>query len=85
MAIGYLVLASERRVIIVEFDRDDQHAMERTIGTATMEHGTTFWTEDQFLVDAEPSNDTTVHYRVQGVPFSVPWQRPAGRHRSGVR
>jgi hypothetical protein len=69
MAIRYLVLASERRVLIVEFDSDDQHAIERTIGTATVEHGTTFWSEDQLRVDGGPSDGTAMYYRVQGVPF----------------
>ena len=69
MATGYLVLASERRVIIVQFESDDQHAIERTIGTTTIEHGTTFWSEDQLLVDGGPPEGTTMHNRVQGVPF----------------
>ena len=70
MATGYLVLASERRVLIVEFDSDDQHAIERTIGTATVEHGTTFWTEDQLIrgydeQDGAPDDQ----FWVTGVPF----------------
>jgi hypothetical protein len=69
MATGYLTLASERRVLIVQFDSDDHYSMEWTIGAATVEHGTTFWTEDQLLVDGGPSDAMAMHYRVQGVPF----------------
>ena len=70
MAIGYLVLASERRVIIVQFDGGDQHGIERTIGTTTVEHGTTLWTEDQLIIgydeqDAAPGDQ----FWVAGVPF----------------
>ena len=70
MAIGYLVLASVRRVLIVEFDSDDHYSIERTIGTATVEHGTTFYSEDQLVIGYDEQNGTQGdQFRVAGVPF----------------
>ena len=46
---AYLVLASERRVFNVVLD-DAPDAIHRAIGCRSVEHGTTFHTEDQLLI-----------------------------------
>lgn len=70
MAKGYLVLPCLRRVIIVQFDSDDHYSIERTIGTATVAHGTTFYTEDQLVVGYDEQNGAPHDpFWVTGVPF----------------
>ncbi len=49
---AYLVLASERRVLNVVLD-DDLDAIQRAIGYQTIEHGTTFQTEDQLIIGGD--------------------------------
>ena len=57
-------------MIIVEFDNDDHYSIERTIGTATVEHGTTFYTEDQLIVGYDEQDGTPDdQFWVAGVPF----------------
>ena len=48
----YLLLASERRVLNVVVD-DGPDAIRRAIGYQTIEHGTTFQTEDQLIIGGD--------------------------------
>ena len=67
MKYGYLILASERRLLNVMLD-DESDAIQHTIGCQIVEHGTTFYTEDQLLVgygDGAPDDQ----FWVAGVPF----------------
>lgn len=67
MPLGYLVLASERRVLSVTFDDDSIH---QTIGYSTVEHGTTFATEDQLLINGDELPEIPAHrFYARGVPF----------------
>jgi hypothetical protein len=71
MPSGYLVLASERRVLAVTFD-NDLHAIQRTIGCQTIEHGTTFATEDQLIITGDEAEHMPKHwFNVAGVPFPL--------------
>ena len=51
---AYLLLASERRVLNVVLD-DDLDAIQRALGYQTIEHGTTFQTEDQLIISGDES------------------------------
>ena len=69
MKYGYLILASERRVLNVLLG-DDTDAIRPTIGCQIVEHGTTLASEDQLIVgydeqDGAPDDE----FRVAGVPF----------------
>jgi hypothetical protein len=68
MPSGYLVLTSERRLLCVAFD-DDVCAVQHTIGSQSVEHGTTFPTEDQLFVDADQDRPPEPCFWVSGVPF----------------
>jgi hypothetical protein len=71
MPTGYLVLASERRVLAVTFD-NELDATRRTIGCQTIEHGTTFATEDQLIIDGDEHDQMPQHwFRVAGVSFPI--------------
>jgi hypothetical protein len=71
MPTGYLVLASERRVLVVRFD-NELGAIQQTIGCQTFEHGTTLGTEDQLLVNGDELDHMPVYwFRVAGVPFPI--------------
>ena len=52
---GYLILACERRVLNVVFN-DDLDAIQQALGCTTIEHGTTFHTEDQLLISGDELN-----------------------------
>jgi hypothetical protein len=62
---AYLVLAPERRVLNVVLE-DDLDAIQRAIGYQTIEHGTTFQTEDQLIIGGVPQD----RFWAAGVPFS---------------
>ena len=47
---GYLVLASERRVLNMSFS-DELDAIQQVLGCVAIEHGTTLHTEDQLLIN----------------------------------
>ena len=49
---AYLLLASERRVLNVVLD-DDPDAIQRAIGYQTIEHGSTFQTEDELIIGGD--------------------------------
>jgi hypothetical protein len=67
MPLGYLVLASERRALSVKFDDD---AIQQTIGRQTVEHGTTFASEDQLLINGNELPGMPAHqFYARGVPF----------------
>ena len=66
---AYLLLASERRVLNVVLD-DDLDAIQRAIGYQTIEHGTTFQTEDQLIVSGDEVGGVPEdRFWVAGVPF----------------
>ena len=78
---AYLVLASERRVLNVELD-DDLDAIQRVIGCQTIEHGTTFQTEDQLIIGGDELGGVPQdRFWVCGVPFPF-MECTAGRCRS---
>ena len=69
MKLGYLIFAYERRVLSIALD-DDSEAIHHALGCKTVEHGTTFPTENQLLVvgdelDGAPCDE----FWVTGVPF----------------
>ena len=67
---AYLLLASERRVLDVVLE-DDLDAIQRAIGYQTIEHGTTFQTEDQLIIGGdELSGVPQDRFWAAGVPFS---------------
>ena len=67
---AYLVLASERRVLNVVLD-DDPDAIQRALGYQTIEHGTTFQTEDQlFIGGGELGGVPQDRFWAAGVPFA---------------
>ena len=69
MAIGYLVLASARRVLNVVLG-DDTDAIRHTIGCQSIEHGTTLASEDQLIIDGdELVGVPDDRFWVTGVPF----------------
>jgi hypothetical protein len=69
MPTGYLVLASEQRVIEVTFDNEPP-AIQQAIGCQTCEHGTTFGTEDQLLVNGNLVAEMPAHrFYASGEPF----------------
>ena len=63
---AYLVLASEWRVLNVALE-DDLDAIQRAVGYQTIEHGTTFQTEDHLIIGGD---------ELGGVPQDRFW--PAG-------
>ena len=66
---GYLVLASERRVLNVVFN-DELDAIQQVLGCTAIEHGTTFHTEDQLLITGDELNGAPIdRFWVAGVPF----------------
>ena len=66
---AYLLLAFERRVLNIVLD-DDPDAIQRAIGYQTIEHGTTFQTEDQLIVSAdEVDGAPSDQFWAAGVPF----------------
>lgn len=70
---AYLVLASERRVLNVVFD-DAADAIHRAIGCRSVEHGTTFHTEDQHLITGDELGGVSQdQFWVAGVPFPFHW------------
>ena len=67
---AYLLLASERRVLDVVLE-DDLDAIQRAIGYQTIEHGTTFQTEDQLIVSGDELGGVPQdRFWAAGVPFS---------------
>jgi len=69
MPSGYLVLASERCVLSVMLNDD---AIQQTIGRSTIEHDTTFVTEDQLLINGDELGDLVeFRFYVPGVPFPI--------------
>jgi hypothetical protein len=69
MAIGYLVLASARRVLNVVL-RDDTDAIRHTIGCRNIEHGTTLASEDQLIINGDELHGAPDdQFWVAGVPF----------------
>jgi hypothetical protein len=69
MKLGYLVLASERRVLNINFS-DELDAIQQVLGCVTIEHGTTFHTEDQVLITGDELNGASTDlFCVAGVPF----------------
>ncbi len=70
MKYGYLILASEQRLLNVMLDNDTD-AIRHTIGCQIVEHGTTFSNEDQLFVCCDESNGgPDDEFWVAGVPFS---------------
>jgi hypothetical protein len=66
---GYLLLASERRVIQVSFD-DELDAIQQVLGCRAIEHGTTFHTEDRLLITGgELDHVASDMFWLAGVPF----------------
>ena len=69
MPTGYLILASERRVLNVVLG-DDTDAIRHIIGCRTIEHGTTFYTEDQLIVGYDEQDAASGdQFWMVGVPF----------------
>jgi hypothetical protein len=68
MKVGYLVLASERRVLGIALDTDSL-AIQQALGCQIIEHGTTFHTEDQLFVSGERTHTLECRFMVAGVPF----------------
>jgi hypothetical protein len=67
---GYLVLASERRVLNVTFN-NELDAIQQVLGCMAIEHGTTLHTEDQLLINGDELNGApTDRFWVAGVPFA---------------
>ena len=67
---AYLLLASERRVLNVVLD-DDLDAIQRAIGFQTIEHGTTFQTEDQLIIGGDAlAGVSQDRFWAAGVPFA---------------
>ena len=67
---AYLLLASERRVIDVVLT-DDLDAIHRAIGYQTIEHGTTFQTEDQLIIGGDELGGVPQdRFWAAGVPFA---------------
>jgi hypothetical protein len=70
MPTGYLVFASERRVLRVTFD-NEHHAIQQAIGCATVAHGTTLASEDQLLISGKEVAEIPTHrFFACGVPFA---------------
>jgi hypothetical protein len=66
---GYLIIASERRVLNVVFS-DELDAIQQVLGCAASGHGTTFHTEDQLLITGDELDHTAIdRVWVAGVPF----------------
>jgi hypothetical protein len=66
----YLLLASERRVLNVVVD-DDPEAIQRALGYQTIEHGTTFETEDQLFIGGDELGGVLQNrFWAAGVPFA---------------
>lgn len=66
---GYLIIASERRVLNVVLN-DDLHAIQQVLGCTAIEHGTTFHTEDQLLIPSDKLGGApTDRFWVAGVPI----------------
>jgi hypothetical protein len=65
---GYLVLASERRVLDIMFG-DELDAIQQVLGCVTSEHGTTLHTEDQLLIGGQLDHAAIDRCWVAGVPF----------------
>ena len=77
---AYLLLASERRVLNVVLD-DDLDAIQRALGYQTIEHGTTFQTEDQLFVGGDELGGVPQdRFWAAGVPFCLSWERAASRY-----
>ena len=69
MKFGYLILASERRVLNVTL-HDGTDAIQQTIGCRGIEHGTTLASEDQLFIDGNELHGGSDHqFWVCGVPF----------------
>jgi hypothetical protein len=67
---AYLLLASERRVLNVVLD-DDPDAIQRAIGYRSIEHGTTFQTEDQLIIGGDELGGVPQdRFWAAGVPFA---------------
>jgi hypothetical protein len=67
---AYLLLASERRVLNVVLD-DDLDAIQRALGYQTIEHGTTFQTEDQLIIGGDELGGVPQdRFWAAGVPFA---------------
>jgi hypothetical protein len=60
MKIGYLVLASERRIIFTKVD--DNVDICNAIGCREFCHGTTFITEDQLVVNGDRMHGMPEHW-----------------------
>jgi hypothetical protein len=70
MAVGYLVVPAERRVLCIALD-GQPGKIEHAIGCQIAEHGTTFHTEDQLFVDGDEAGYLPEHrFMVAGVPFT---------------
>src|ERR1700760_1258601 len=70
MKIGYLVLASERRLLTIVLE-DDLGSVQQAIGCQAIEHATTFSTEDQLLIDADGMDHSREDtFTVVGDPFA---------------
>jgi hypothetical protein len=66
---GYLIIASERRVLNVVFN-DALGSIPQVLGCTAIEHGT-FRTEDQLLISGDELNDAPIdQFWVAGVPFA---------------
>jgi hypothetical protein len=66
---AYLVLASEWRVLNVALE-DDLDAIQRAIEYQTIEHGTTFQTEDQLIIGGDELGGVPQdRFWAAGVPF----------------
>ena len=69
MKYGYLILASERRVLNVVLG-DDTDAIRHTIGCRSIEHGTTLASEDQLIINGDELDGVPDdRFWVAGVPF----------------
>jgi hypothetical protein len=69
MPSGYLVLASERRVLRITFD-NEPHAIQQAIGCGTVAHGTTLASEDQLRINGDEVAGIPAHrYLACGMPF----------------
>ena len=66
----YLLLASERRTLNVVVD-DGPDAIRRALGYQTIEHGTTFQTEDQLIIGGDELGGAPAdRFWAAGVPFA---------------
>jgi hypothetical protein len=67
---AYLLLASARRVLNVVLD-DDPDAIQRATEYQTIEHGTTFQTEDQLIIGGDELGGVPEdRFWAAGVPFA---------------